>query len=210
MSNAFNFPTGTVKLLVTQSGEEITSLVSADALVMASPVWKKFLFPPWEQTGSSINSEPPAGERTAKQIDCRGDDGDALLVLLNIIHLRFSLVPKKPGYVLLLQLAVLVDQYDCIDITRPWLESWMEGETTECVREDQEGWLFISWVFGRDATFKKLSRHLVTKSTAGPLSTESDVDLQVLLTPSGKYFLDTMPPEILGTSKPLTSLPSKT
>jgi len=47
-TNLFILPTGTVKLLVTYEKEKLVGLVSADALVLASPVWKKFLFPSWD------------------------------------------------------------------------------------------------------------------------------------------------------------------
>jgi len=155
VSNTFTFPTGDVGLLATHNGVRITGLVSSSALVLASPVWKKFLFPPWS------NDDKTESEEWQKQIDCSEDDGEALLVLLNIAHLNFCAVPKVLGYKLLFQVAVLVDQYDCIGIVQPWLQGWMMGEEIASLQHGQEGWLFIAWAFGREKTFKYLAAKIV-------------------------------------------------
>lgn len=193
-TNPFIFPTGTVKLLTTYKGEKLVGLVSADALVLASPVWKKFLFPPWD-------SDPaPDGGVKEKQIDCTEDDGEALLILLNIAHLNFDAVPPTLGHQTLLQVAVLIDQYDCIKIVRPWLESWMKNEGAESLKPDQDGWLFVAWVFGRESTFEALSKHLVVKSDVAAASTSGSPPSPSLLSPNGKPLATPMPPDIVGKS----------
>lgn len=156
-TNPFIFPTGTVKLLATYKDQSLVGSVSADALVLANPVWKKFLFPPWDDTSLPEKET----EVKHKQIDCTEDDGEALLILLNIVHLNFDGVPAFLEYPTLLEVAVLVDQYDCVKVVRPWLESWMKNEKSERLKAKQEGWLFISWVFGRETTFSELARHMV-------------------------------------------------
>jgi hypothetical protein len=43
-----------------------------------------------------------------------------MLVVLNIIHSRFSLVPEKLTVLELYHILVLTEKYDIIEITRPW------------------------------------------------------------------------------------------
>jgi hypothetical protein len=161
VKNPFIFDTGNVRILVTYSNEQLVGKVSSDALFLASPVWKKFLFPPWViQNTSDVVSEI-AAEIGMKEIDCSEDDGEALLVLLNIAHLNFAAVPSKLPYNTLFHLALLVDQYQCIKLVQPWLKEWMINEGRESRLHGQEGWLFIAWVFGREDVFEALAMKLV-------------------------------------------------
>jgi hypothetical protein len=103
-----------VRILVTYQDEQVIGKVSSRALVLASPVWEKFLFPPWIVEGQ---------EEGVKEIDCTEDNADALLLLLNIAHLNFVAVPNYLKYEPLFQVALLVDQYQCLNLIKPWLES---------------------------------------------------------------------------------------
>ncbi|CZR64670.1 uncharacterized protein PAC_14568 [Phialocephala subalpina] len=151
----FIFDTGNIRLLVKVDGKVIEGKVASEALCLASPVWKKFLFPPWKAEEELRHS--------VKQIDCTEDDSTALLILLNIVHSRFEKVPEHVQYRTLLSIATLCDQYDCVKLVRPWLVDnlWLRGEKHESVKIGQHKWLFIAWVFGRTATFQKLAMDLV-------------------------------------------------
>ncbi|KUJ06373.1 uncharacterized protein LY89DRAFT_743852 [Mollisia scopiformis] len=152
--NPFIFPTGNICLLVKHDGRVVEGKVSSDSLCQASPVWKKFLFPPWK------DHDLP---HSIKQIDCTEDDSNALLILLNICHLKFKDVPQSLNYRNLLQVTILCDQYDCVDVVRPWLlpSMWLAYEEAESLKLGQERWLFIAWVFGRTQVFEKLAAHMV-------------------------------------------------
>jgi hypothetical protein len=152
--NPFLFSSGDVTLLKThpKTKQSLSGTVLSHALTLASPVWKKFLFPPWEAN----DAEPKP-----KQIDCREDDSSALLLLLSIAHLQFNEVPKgQLEYSLLFEVAKLCDQYDCVDLVRPWLRDWLAGEEIECLKVGKEGWLWISWVFGREKAFEACAKNL--------------------------------------------------
>ncbi|KAH6680915.1 hypothetical protein B0J14DRAFT_696242 [Halenospora varia] len=167
--NPFIFPSGDVSIKVTYLNAPIIGLVSSSALKLASPVWAKFLFPPWTPQSSS--------PKPVEMIDCLEDDGMALFVLLNIAHLRFRMVPERLGYRELLGVAILCDQYDCAELVRPWLGTWMCLEESQCLEVGQEQWLFIAWVFGREDTFSRLSFALVRSlqvDSAGKAVNRSD------------------------------------
>lgn len=93
--------------------------VYSGAMAMASPVWKKFLFPPWATERGPV-----------AKLDFSEDDPDALQLLLNIAHLQLTKVPKytKPLPVpLMTALAVLCDQYDCVNLAALWLDGWLSS-----------------------------------------------------------------------------------
>ncbi|KAK0120441.1 hypothetical protein ONS96_010655 [Cadophora gregata f. sp. sojae] len=100
-------------------------------------------------------------------------------------------------YSTLLQVALLVHQYQCIKIVRPWLESWMKNERTQSLEPNQEGWLFIAWVFGREKTFELLAKHMVLNSNVTPTSLTGIPPPQNLLPPNGKPVASHMPPAIV-------------
>jgi hypothetical protein len=153
----FVFRTGDVQILVTYHNENLIGKVSSDALFLVSPVLLKFLFPPWLTFSQSTH---PLG--SIAEIDCSANDGDVLLILLNIAHLNFNDVPTTLSYDALYQLAILVDQYQCIPFVKPRLELWIAGEEMQSLASCQEGWLFISWVFGREEGFEALARKLMS------------------------------------------------
>jgi hypothetical protein len=153
-NSPFVFSTGNVRLKARDpiSKELVIGSVSSDALVLASHVWKKFLFPPW---GEGAGTAPVA----EKEIDCSEDDPVALLILLNIAHLQFRSIPATLSYKDLYNVAILCDQYDCVQLVQPWLEKWLQDERVRSMSEGI-GWLFIAWVFGRDREFRNLAAQM--------------------------------------------------
>ncbi|CZR64669.1 uncharacterized protein PAC_14567 [Phialocephala subalpina] len=130
---------GNVRILATHNRERTEGTASSDALCHARP------------------------------IDFTEDDSVALLLLLNIAHLKFRRIPDQLPYKLLLQVAILCDQYDCVDLVRPWLKDtlWLRDEQLEFSRMSQRQWLFIAWVFGRDRVFEQAAILLVKLTTRG-------------------------------------------
>jgi hypothetical protein len=180
----FMFPSGYVTLLAThpKTKQPLTGTVLSHALILASPIWKNFLFPPWET--NDVEPKP-------KQIDCKEDDSSALLILLNIAHLQFNEVPNgKLEYSLLFEVAKLCDQYNCVDLVRPWLQAWLAGEQSECLMVGQEGWVWIAWVFGREKGFEACAKNL-----AKVVSTDKKC---ACLLENGKLIPEPVPPGIVG------------
>lgn len=150
--NPFVFPSGDVRLITSSSfDDQLIGCVSSSALSLASPVWKKCLFPPWN-----------TDDKPVEELDCSEDHASALFILLSIAHLEFAKVPiKKIEYERLRQLGILCDKYDCVRLVEPWLESWLRDEDIESLYSGQEGWLMIAWVFRREEVFENLAVKLV-------------------------------------------------
>jgi len=184
--NLFDFGDGDVDVAVNYECKLVEFRVSSHALCFASPVWKKFIYPPFPMIPDEENLNS-----SDTKIDFTQDNGKALLILLNIAHLKFNKVPLKLPFETLLQVAVLCDQYDCISLVGPWLKLWMEDENRESVQPGQEAWLFIAWAFGRQQIFEALAKRLTV---------DMYIDSEGQYMTSAGQLLDTMglPPVILG------------
>jgi hypothetical protein len=159
--NPFIFKRGDVRILVTYKGKEIVGSVCSQAMVLASPAWEKFVFPPWEnqEIASTTSSSTPGQE---KAINFTEDNGEALLVLLNIAHLQFCKVPDNQlHYDLLYNLACLIDLHQCIDLVKSYKSHWVSGSRTQMMMSGQQGWFFIAYVFGLEELFEEAARRLV-------------------------------------------------
>lgn len=160
-------PTSTARMLTSPAPSPAISIrVSRRSMALSSPTWAA-MFSPTSTWLESSSSELPLPD----------DDPDALLLLLQIAHLHFDLIPLRlhstpssptsPPHPsddisaatasptpnsLLYRVAVLCDKYDCVRLVRPWIREWLRYPmastlASPTVRED----LFINWVFGGSA-----------------------------------------------------------
>ncbi|KAG4429767.1 hypothetical protein IFR05_014745 [Cadophora sp. M221] len=142
-ANPFIFPTGDVKTLVTCKGVKIEGLVSSQSLCQASHAWKNLIYPLWDISGQgNVVGGTGIG---LKDIDCSEDDGEALLVLMGIVYLKFIRVPKHLGVHELAQVYF-----------------WGELEI-----ENNEYFETIGpcWTFGWELVFEYLMERLVSEVT---------------------------------------------
>jgi len=184
----FNFPQGNITITVKLNDETMYGHVSSAAMALASPVWKKFVFPPWQAKGASsqlelVNdcmiSESANLSSTMKElhndsenmakstsIDFSEDNAQALQLLLRIVHLQFDRLPISIDCKLLFHLAELCDQYLCLNIVQPWLQRWIDeshivpNEFNNVIAPTQ--CLFTYWTFGLDDDFRSLASRMVT------------------------------------------------
>ncbi|RPB26216.1 hypothetical protein L211DRAFT_781865, partial [Terfezia boudieri ATCC MYA-4762] len=91
------------------------------------------------------------------EIKLGDDDPKALAILLRIIHLQFNWVPKTLKYDQLYKVAIVCDKYDMREILGPWLYQWIPVGTRLGGEIPGDQWLFIAYVFGRQALFTELT-----------------------------------------------------
>jgi hypothetical protein len=63
---------------------------------------------------------------------------------------------------LLVQLATLCDEYDCVDLVKPWYHTWFanwESKPLEYGQEKES--LLIAWTFGMEKSVESLTKNLV-------------------------------------------------
>lgn len=107
-------------------GHKIKGKVCSEAMALASPVWEKFVYPPWGNpvpqqrtvagaqylvadkttTGDNRSNNHPVSD-----LDFSEDDTQALLFLLRVAHLEFAPLPDDLTGFQVYQIAILVDQY---------------------------------------------------------------------------------------------------
>jgi hypothetical protein len=125
---SFDFTGGDLRILLSNPENPetpISTRACSNCLSIASPVWEKFLHPPW-----ATDSTPPV-----MQVHFTSDDLVTIALLLRIAHLQFQNIPKKLSYARLFQMAIACDQYSSVGLVAPWLESWMSDENTSSMEE---------------------------------------------------------------------------
>ncbi|KAH6696697.1 hypothetical protein BKA61DRAFT_247940 [Leptodontidium sp. MPI-SDFR-AT-0119] len=143
----FTFDGSDVEIKAIFQGLKVTGRVASQAMVLASPVWKKFIFPPWTvHTGA---------DHQIKTIDFTEDDGCALLILLRLAHLQTTIIPLKLGLDTLFQVAIQCEKYDCLLLLHLILSTWIAAEQNEAVKDESGKWLYICWAFGLEKPFEE-------------------------------------------------------
>ncbi|KAF7947593.1 hypothetical protein EAE96_008677 [Botrytis aclada] len=159
-------------------------LCSSKHMSLASPVFKAML------TGS-FQEAVKLREEGRTDIPLPGDDSDAMVTLVNIIHGRFKSIPEQYNLSDLTQIAILVDKYQCHESIHPFKHAW-----TDHLHADTWGnanfhalacWISVTWVFELNSKFKTATEKLIR---------ESDAEIEVIMNDQVDFDLPT-PVEII-------------
>lgn len=103
-------------------------------------------------------------------------DEDALLILLNVIHLRNRKVPRSISLETLAKIALLVDYYDCLEAVELPAEIWIRGlknstpiPSKHC--RDLMLWMCIAWALKLPEEFAQTTAIAIKQSQQEELST---------------------------------------
>jgi hypothetical protein len=166
--------------------EKENYVVCSKTMERTSAVWKKML------TGGFAESKPLNPE-TEWVVTLPEDKPESMLIVLNIIHSRFSLVPEKLALLDLYHVLVLTEKYDITELIRPWARDWLNS-----VRKTKSPLLmWIAWALGDATMFVMIADMLV-------MGCAIDTDGR-LVTPKGWHLDDARfdalrPHEIIGKS----------
>jgi hypothetical protein len=133
--NPFIFADGATRILMAYKNNRIAGKVSTHAMALASPVRKKFVSLPFRQQASNDRGvanrlEKPSTTKSegsesttepADELDFTENLAEALLILLNITHLRFTGITSTPPLNILSKVTILCDEYNCVHLVQPWL-----------------------------------------------------------------------------------------
>ncbi|KAF7896493.1 hypothetical protein EAF00_006507 [Botryotinia globosa] len=176
LEHPFVFEDGDVRAKAKHGERIITFKLSSHALCFASPAWKKFVFPPFPLLSSIRNEEEPNSKNACavpeepfpdNELDFTEDNPEALLILLQIAHLKFSDIPSQLPYEVLYHIATLCDQYDCRRLVKPWIQGWLKDEANEAYLPHYEGWLWVAYYFGRKEIFYHMMKILALRLEIG-------------------------------------------
>ncbi|OLN97164.1 hypothetical protein CCHL11_02201 [Colletotrichum chlorophyti] len=137
------------------SGESKSIRVCCHTLRRASPFWKRTLF---ETSAENKLSDAEWWGWTPSLFACQHDKIDGLLILLNIIHSEFHLVPREPSLTEIYQTLCLASLYEMEHVLQPWIRRWNEViRTAEASRSGHDlGKLAcIAWALGDERLFSR-------------------------------------------------------
>ncbi|CAG8954740.1 hypothetical protein HYFRA_00004665 [Hymenoscyphus fraxineus] len=211
----FCFRGGDVQILVKGEGDTvIRGLVYSQVLCLASEIWGKFIYPPFphinsptkkSSTGVSTTSTKDDGRiysarkkndiqrEIIAEIDFTDDDPEALLILLKIAHHRIKTIPKELSRETLFNIAGLVEQYQVLDLVKPYISTWLTeiwDNIPKWINQGLEKTLFIAYVFGQQQEFINISSTIVMHITVESNETLFFSSKHV----GGEVALDLLPP----------------
>ncbi len=147
----------------TEREVKVRMRVSSKHLTLASPYFKKMLHGPWIESAISDSN---------KTIESEGDVA-AMLILMNIIHGNVRSVPRSVKIEMLVKIAVLVDYYQCHEVTELFVETWirdLERDVPGSYGRNLVLWLTVSCVFSQKSLLTRLAQVASRQSTT-PLQT---------------------------------------
>lgn len=117
---------------------------------------------PWKES-----QKLAAGKRVELREKSRVVEVHAMLILMNVIHGRGRKVPREVTLDTLVEIAVLVDCYECYEAMDVMAELWIDKllkrmPSTYC--EDILSWIFITWVFQQPSAFTLATKIAATES----------------------------------------------
>ncbi|KAG5966721.1 hypothetical protein E4U56_001186 [Claviceps arundinis] len=177
---------------------EVEFRLSSRHLALASPVFKAMLSGFWKESAPSSDEDnglakpwSPLQSGSSCQVHYELTATEWVvkdfLLLMNIVHGHSGQVPYSIDLETLARMSVLVDYYQCQEVTKFAVGLWI-GKIPRLPRQygrDCIIWIFASWVFSRSEIFEKMTLLAITSSDGG----------------LGKIYLP-FPPMLLSTATP--------
>ena len=137
--------------------------VSSRHLSLVSKTFCAMLNGPWAE------ATPQPG--SIRAVEAESWNAKALLHVLDIIHGHHRSVPKEMTFDLLVEIALIVDYYNCYEVCEAHVTQWISGLQTrlpeeygtECIL-----WISVAWIFSLDDIFEKMTLLAIREST-GPI-----------------------------------------
>ncbi|KAG6220834.1 hypothetical protein E4U25_000908, partial [Claviceps purpurea] len=162
--------------------EEIHFRLSSRHLALASPVFKTMLNGSWKESARALDRSNNGSGKTRAPLQLGFDsqvrfeltakdwDDEVFLILMNIIHGRNALVPLSSDLITLVKMSVLVDYYQCQEVTQVIVGLWIDDLSDELPRSYNPEcvmWMFVSWVFSRGEIFEEMTKVAIRTSVGG-------------------------------------------
>ena len=139
--------------------------LSSALLIHSSSYFKKSLSKEWN------TPDPDSGYKWT--LEGRDWDGEAFLLLMNILHNKARPVPRKIVLEMFAKIAVLVDYYGCHEVVEPWAERWSSSNVMRVNPFYSRDLLFqltISLVFRKKQTLQEVMA-VAIRTSRGPIHT---------------------------------------
>lgn len=135
-------------------GDEIWYRVSQRHLASASPTFERMI------SGTTWKEGIRSDDDNLYHVPAEDWDCEALLCVLQVLHLRNSQVPRTVSLEMLAKIAVLIDFYDCAEALEVFTERWIEhlrmfSPVPSHFCRDLMLWMCIAWVLKLPKEFKQ-------------------------------------------------------
>ncbi|OHE93824.1 hypothetical protein CORC01_10845 [Colletotrichum orchidophilum] len=151
-------PTGDLLLHVgsdPSTGSARSFRVCSNTLRRASPFWKRTLL----ETSSETQAVDEEWCRwTPSLYACQHEKLDGLMILLNVIHSKFSLIPKEPTLIEVYHTLCLASLYEMEHVLQPWIVQWSGVLKTPESTSDGRNLAMLSciaWALGDERLFAR-------------------------------------------------------
>lgn len=121
--------------------------LSSKLLASTSTVWKDLI--------------AAAKEVDSTTIHLPDDDPWSISILIHIINLQFTILPRSITFQELYSLACLSQKYQVSELLLPFVWRWAAPFIREVLDPQETQWILISWEFGIEYMFKQWIDHLL-------------------------------------------------
>ncbi|KAF5676265.1 hypothetical protein FCIRC_7186 [Fusarium circinatum] len=197
---------GVVSLPETTSGLELPKAqdkelkyrfrVSSHHLTLASPVFRRMLNGPWKESAPAGTTLPETTPETSgaaaevsavHEISTTGWDVHAFITVLKIMHGCNRQVPEDVSLSFFMDVAVIVDYYECADAVAIAANLWKKDilastyERFPIIGKASVMWLWIAWVFAWPSEFSSAAYREVYHTQGMDLIDTHDLPVAMLL-----------------------------
>lgn len=95
-------------------------------------------------------------------------DSEALGIVLKFLHHRVELLPTKVKFTKLVKIAEICNKYDLRQALKPLIDKLSKPFADKIYETGYEDWLLISYVFGYEDIFTKVSKELILQGILIP------------------------------------------
>jgi hypothetical protein len=146
-------PAGDLRLRLRLADDEEVFVVSSERMRSASKDWQVMI--------QEVPQDPDADMREISMMD---DNGEAILVLVNVAHGRFRQISFAQAVEQIHELAWACEKYHCAELLMAHVAPWINLAFPRKSEYDILKWLRTSWVFGCEAIFEACLEFLVLNS----------------------------------------------
>lgn len=134
--------------------DEVWYYVSQRHLVSASPTLDRMISGAVWKEGNRDESDG------LYHVPAEDWDAEALLYVLQVLHLRNGQVPRTVSLEMLAKITVLIDFYECAEALQSFTERWVErlrvtSPVPSFLCRDLMLWMCIAWVLGLPQEFEQ-------------------------------------------------------
>lgn len=144
---------GDLKLRLRVDDKEQVFVVSSARMENVGRFWRRL-----------IHELPPASDGNMREMSMLMDNGNAILILVNIAHGRFRQISSVQAVRSIHDLAIICERYECTGLVMPYVAAWINVAFPRTSEVDVLKWIRTSYAFGCELIFGACLKHVALNS----------------------------------------------